>query len=95
MDKISIIIADYQLFRKGLVSLIEDVEIIERIYEAGDGLECLVYLKKQPFSNLVLLDLKMPNLDGMDTTMKFKTISFYQNYNTIDARRRAFYNTHD
>lgn len=72
MDKIRIIIADdHKLFRKGLVALIEDLEIIEQIYEAADGLECLQIMEEaNPKPELVLLDLKMPNLDGIDTTLE-------------------------
>ncbi len=45
-----------------------------KIEEAGDGLECTSKLKKSTY-DVVLLDVKMPKMDGFDTLDRIKTIA--------------------
>ncbi len=45
-----------------------------KIEEAGDGLECTSMLKKSAY-DVVLLDVKMPKMDGFDTLDRIKTIA--------------------
>jgi CheY-like chemotaxis protein len=43
--------------------------------QAGDGLECLYYAGKyQP--SLIIIDLEMPNLNGLDTIAKLRKLYF-------------------
>lgn len=62
-----IIVDDHDLFRKGLKAIFKEIEDITVIAEASNGkelLEIISYNKPQ----LVLLDIKMPLMNGIDTT---------------------------
>ncbi len=58
---------DHKLFRRGMNSMLADFEGIEVLFEASNGQELLDELKKTAV-DLVLLDLQMPELDGIATT---------------------------
>ncbi|MHB2025664.1 MAG: response regulator transcription factor [Elusimicrobiota bacterium] len=66
--RISVVIADDQtLFREGIKDLLEDEKGIEVVGEAADGQEALRLVKKlRP--NVILLDIKLPHMDGIETT---------------------------
>jgi DNA-binding NarL/FixJ family response regulator len=68
MSKIKVAIADdYKIFREGLkVSLTLD-ENIEVISEAENGEELLAAFEKN-IPDVVIMDLKMPVMDGMEAT---------------------------
>ncbi len=62
---IKVILADDHLMvREGLKQLLELSDQIEVIGEAGDGYECLNLVNKLN-PDIVLLDINMPNLDGL------------------------------
>lgn len=62
---VKVIIADdHPLFRKGLVSTLEEFKNLSIVNQAGDGKELLAILSKNA-CDVVLLDLKMPGLDGI------------------------------
>ncbi len=59
---------DEALFRRGLRLLLEDFNDIKVILEAEDGLDLLDRLQeKQDHPEILLLDLKMPRLNGIET----------------------------
>ena len=59
---------DEALFRKGLKLLLEDYEGISVVLEAQDGEQLLQQLHKATsLPDVLLLDMKMPNLNGVDT----------------------------
>jgi len=62
---------DHALFRKGMRNLLEEINGIEVIIEAGNGQELLDQLEHTPVE-LILLDLSMPVLDGMATLPKLR-----------------------
>ncbi len=67
-----LIVDDDALTREGLkVGLSSDEAFI--IHEACSGLDAIRYFKDEP-RDVVLLDLKMPSLDGMDTMRVLKDI---------------------
>jgi len=72
--EINIVITDdHKLFSKGIASLLEDFDFIGNIYEAGTGLELLNLLEQaEPMPDIALLDLQMPEMDGMEATIKVK-----------------------
>lgn len=58
---------DHKLFRRGMNGMVSDFEEIEVLFEAGSGQELLDELKNTTI-DLVLLDLEMPEMDGIATT---------------------------
>jgi DNA-binding NarL/FixJ family response regulator len=62
---------DHFLIRQGLRSILAGKEDLEIAGEAGDGLEALFLLDRlRP--DLVLLDISMPHLQGIDTARQIK-----------------------
>jgi DNA-binding NarL/FixJ family response regulator len=74
METIDVVITDdHNLFRKGIYSIIEDFEFVGKIYEAGNGIELLDLLNDLEHKpDVVLLDIKMPGMDGIETTVQIK-----------------------
>jgi DNA-binding NarL/FixJ family response regulator len=62
---------DHALFRGGVKRIIKEHADLEVIGEAGDGLELLQLLKKSN-PNMVILDISMPNLQGLEATREIK-----------------------
>jgi DNA-binding NarL/FixJ family response regulator len=72
MNRYRIVLADdHSLFRQGLKAVLEGTEEFKVVGEAGDGLE-LVDLLNQVNPHLVILDISMPNLRGIETIPEIK-----------------------
>ncbi len=70
MEITSVIIADdHIIFRKGLRAILNEIPEIKVIAEVSNGQELIHLLKKQQ-ANIVLMDIKMPVMDGLKTTEK-------------------------
>ena len=70
MEKIRIIITDdHQLFRNGLKILLNAFPEFEVIGEASNGEEFLKILKNTQ-ADVVLMDINMPEMDGIEATRK-------------------------
>jgi DNA-binding NarL/FixJ family response regulator len=66
--KITVVIADDQtLFREGIKDLLENEKNITVVGEAADGREALRLVKKLKPS-VILLDIKLPHMDGIEAT---------------------------
>ena len=63
------IVDDHRLFRAGIRSLLQRVDGVEVVAEAGDGHEALRHVKVQR-PDVVLMDLMMPGLNGLDATAR-------------------------
>jgi DNA-binding NarL/FixJ family response regulator len=64
---------DHVMFRRGVKKIIQGMAEVEVVGEAGDGLELLELLKKN-IPHMVILDISMPNLRGLEATREIKTI---------------------
>ena len=72
MDAYTIILADdHAMFREGIRKIIERIEGALISGEVNDGLELLELLKKSS-PNLVILDISMPNLRGLEAIREIK-----------------------
>lgn len=62
---------DHKIFRQGLKLVLNDDHQLQCIGEAASGLEVMQHLNKE-IPDVILLDLKMPDMDGIETTKKIK-----------------------
>jgi DNA-binding NarL/FixJ family response regulator len=70
MPKIRVLLADdHTLFRAGIRSLLQTLDDIEVVAEAGDGREAL-RLAAAHRPDVVLMDIMMPNLNGLDAAAR-------------------------
>ncbi|GAU77384.1 response regulator transcription factor [Fusibacter sp. 3D3] len=60
------IVDDHALIREGIKKLLELEESLEIVFLAGDGEEAIAMLDKH-MPDVILLDINMPNLNGIDT----------------------------
>ena len=71
-ERIRIVIADdHELFRRGLRLVLDDEPDIEVIGEAGDGEET-VALVTETVPDVVVMDVRMPVLSGIEATQRIK-----------------------
>ncbi|TPW20965.1 MAG: two component LuxR family transcriptional regulator [Elusimicrobia bacterium] len=70
--KLTILIADDQtLFREGIKDLLDNEKTVTVVGEAADGQEA-VRLAKKLKPNVVLMDIKLPQLDGISATRQIR-----------------------
>jgi DNA-binding NarL/FixJ family response regulator len=71
-ERIRLLIADdHELFRRGLRMVLEDADDIEVLDEAGDG-AAAVELAREHAPDVVVMDVRMPGLSGIDATRRIK-----------------------
>ncbi|MBL0744776.1 response regulator transcription factor [Chryseolinea lacunae] len=75
MSKINIVLADdHVLVRNGIKAMLESENDIRVIGEAGDGNEALETAKTLK-PDIVVLDIRMPNMTGLEAAAKLKSYS--------------------
>ena len=62
---------DHMMFRQGIKRIIEEIPDLAIVGEVNDGLELLKALKTTP-TDMVILDISMPNLRGIEATHEIK-----------------------
>lgn len=67
-----LLVDDHQLFRRGVASLLSGREDIEVVGEANNGAEA-VERARELMPDVILMDIKMPRLDGIAATKQLKT----------------------
>lgn len=72
---IKIAIADDQhLFREGLIFIIEEEDDFEVLFDAENGQVLLQKIDTYGIPDIVLMDVKMPVMDGMEATKRLKEL---------------------
>jgi len=76
MEKIKLGIADdHKIFRNGLKATLEDCADFDLILEASNGKQLIAMLASAPVKpDVMLMDIKMPELDGIQTTAQVKQL---------------------
>ena len=70
MDIVKIIIVDdHIIFRKGLLTILNEIDNVKVVGEASNGNELLDLLKKQS-TDIIFMDIKMPVMGGIEATKK-------------------------
>ena len=83
---VKIIIADdHIVLREGLSSLLNSVEGWEVVAEASDGFE-VIPLIEQHCPDLVIIDLSMPNLGGVETIARLQKLKNRPSILVLSAR---------
>ena len=76
--KINVAIAeDQSLFRKGMIALLNSFNGVSVVVEAENGLDLLQQFEaidqsSDELPNIVILDLRMPEMDGIKTTEELR-----------------------
>ena len=64
---------DHVMFRRGVRRILQGLNDVEVVGEASDGLE-LLRLIRELDPNLVIMDISMPNLRGLEATREIKCV---------------------
>jgi DNA-binding NarL/FixJ family response regulator len=62
---------DHNLFRKGIIAVLEDSPGFQLVLEAQNGRELLNNINKAK-PDIILLDLRMPEMDGIEATVEIR-----------------------
>jgi two-component system response regulator NreC len=75
MSKIKVLLVDdHTIVRQGIKALLDTQEGIEVVGEAEDGREA-IEKAKQMAPNVIVIDITMPNLNGIEATRQIKKIN--------------------
>lgn len=70
-----LIVDDSAAIRKILQRVLRQAEVpIDEVFEAGDGVEALATLKAKSTVGLILSDINMPNMDGIQFLTQVRAI---------------------
>ena len=61
------LVDDHIMFRKGIAEIFAYIDHFEVVFQAGSGLE-MIEKFKQAIPDVLILDLKMPDMDGVQST---------------------------
>lgn len=74
MKKNLLIVEDHELTRFGLKTTFEDVDYVDVIYEASSGEDAVEVFKNNNI-DLVIMDLGLPKMNGIETTQAIHSIN--------------------
>ena len=93
MDSLhALVVDDHPIFRKGLISLLQQDARIGKVTEAGDGSKALALLRQRT-PDLSFLDLCMPGRDGLDVLAEFTRLRPRMKVNVINLSLTVFFDT--
>lgn len=64
-----VVVDDHPVFRSGMVTILEDLDGVEVVAQAGDGEQALVAVAEHR-PDVVLMDLRMPGMGGLAATAR-------------------------
>lgn len=67
-----VLVDDHVMVRQGIKKIIEENPELKVIAELGDGLELFDYLNKNAIPDMVILDISLPKMSGIEATRKIK-----------------------
>ena len=74
MNPYRVVLADdHAMFRQGVKRILQDADELEVVGEASDGIELLEVSKKMS-PDMVIVDISMPNLRGLEATREIKAL---------------------
>lgn len=80
MERIkTLLVDDHKIVRDGIKMILDTDQNLEVTAEASNGVEALKFLEKDNDIDVVLMDISMPELNGVDTTEIIKKL-----YNKIN-----------
>src|SRR5208337_410049 len=72
--KIRVLVADdHPVVRDGIISIVEVENDMSVVAQASDGVEAVAFVKKF-LPDIVLLDLRMPRMDGLEVIAQIQTL---------------------
>jgi two-component system nitrate/nitrite response regulator NarL len=76
-NKINVLVADdHQVVREGIITMLKHQKNLDlQYFEATNGLEVLQMIKQHRI-DVILLDITMPQLDGLETLKKLRSTHF-------------------
>ena len=86
-----LIVDDHEVFRRSLVDYLKTIPEFKVVGQCSEGLDVLPFLSQNKVS-VILMDVKMKNQQGIDTTLLVKAyypnvkiigMSFYDDWGTI------------
>ncbi|WP_207532441.1 response regulator [Desertivirga arenae] len=73
MDAIKVLLAeDHTIVRNGIRAMLESDEGFQVVGEATDGLETLTLIEKGLYADVVLTDISMPEMDGLELSRELQ-----------------------
>lgn len=73
MNKLNILIADdHEVIRDGIIMTLNQSNLANKLYEAENGRQALSRCREYKDIDIVLLDVNMPDMDGIEAAQKIK-----------------------
>ncbi len=67
-----LIVDDYEILRHGVATLLLNSNLANKVIEAENGQDALIKCNKHSDIDIVILDISMPDMDGIEATRKIK-----------------------